>query len=81
MHFSGKGIQWSSRARSPLPWTKVYAGGKSAHVWGVGFRMFNGVFLAIRAVIEHFSGTGKSGRFTGVSKRWYWETGADPGLD
>jgi len=48
---------------------------------GARFWLFIGVFLAIRAVIEHFFETVKSGRFTGVSGRWFGETGADPGLD
>lgn len=79
--FSGKGIQWPSRARSPLQRVKVCAKRKSAHVWGVRFGLLICAFLAIRAVFEHFFETMKSGRFAGVSGRWCWETGADPGLD
>jgi hypothetical protein len=79
--FSGKGIQWPSMARSPLPWTKVCAKRKSGHVLGVRFWLFIGLLLAIRAYIEHFIETGKSGRFTGVSGRWFGETGTDSGLD
>ena len=39
------------------------------------------LILAIRAVFEHFFETRESGCFTGVSGRWFGETGADSGLD
>ena len=39
-----EGIQWSSRARSLHQQAKAGAGWKRAHVWGVGFRLINGLF-------------------------------------